>query len=123
MSSKKVAGISILAIFILGFVFGFAANRFFFGNDERHPRSNKHYRPNTVEKFTKELDLTGEQQEHLIKLLDKVKKQHSEIRKATHPEYERVRNEFREAFLEILTDEQKLKFLEFDERYNKRRKR
>ena len=123
MTSKKFAGISLLAVFILGFAFGFAVNRIFFTNYGRHPKHYKFYGPNLVEKFTNELDLSNQQKEKLVDLLNEVKKQHREIRKSTYPEYKRVSDEFRKAFAKVLTDEQKLKFLEFNKRYDEKRKR
>jgi len=122
MTSKRIASLSLLAVFILGFVIGVVIDQSFFskmGRDSKHKRG---HRPNLVEKFTKELNLTNEQQEHLITLLEKVKKQHSEIKESTRPQYERVREEFKSAFLEILTEKQKLEYLEFDKRCDKKRK-
>jgi len=122
MTSKRIASLSLLAIFILGFVFGVASDRSFFTKMGRYSK-HKDHRPNLVEKFTKELNLTNEQQKHLVMLLEKVKKQHSEIKESTRPQYERVREEFKSAFSEILTEEQRMKYLEFDKRCDKKRKR
>ena len=121
MTSKKIASISLLAIFVLGFVLGIAVDRYFFDDHSCRHSHHKHNKPDLIQKFTRELDLTSEQQQKLSELLQGIKKRHNEIRKSSNEQYKLLRENFRKSFLEILNEKQKAKFLEMNNCSDKKR--
>ncbi len=122
MTYKKLAWLSLLALFMLGFAVGFAVDRLAFSEKEKHAKSSGHDDRCLVEKFTKDLVLTKYQRDSLVVYLGKLRKQHSELRKTVNPQFQRLREEFRSSFSHILTEEQKAKFAEMNRKYDQKQK-
>ena len=121
LKSKKVALASVITIFLLGLILGIVADRYLL---LRYFHSgHKRGQIDLVQMFKKELNLTVEQQEKLKELLAELREEHEKIRKSTKPDYKRINREFREKFSKVLDEEQKKKFNELNERFDKRRKR
>ena len=121
LKTKKVALASIITIFLLGMVLGILADRYiilrYFKNGHRRGQMN------LVQMFNKELNLNVEQQAKLKELLAELREKHENIRKSSRPEYKKITQEFREKFSQVLNDEQRKKFNEINEKFDKRRER
>lgn len=121
MTSKKLAGVSLLALFILGFVLGFAVDRFALGEGSRR----RHSRPSDqkiIDNFTRDLALTKAQRDSLVVLLEGLKKRHGELRESISVEFDRIRDDFKNGFSAILTEEQKVKFAEIEKKLEHKKK-
>jgi hypothetical protein len=119
MNSKRAAAISLSVVFILGLLAGLVVDRYFF-SDHMPPGFDKRHRPDFVERLTKDLNLTADQQAQLKTLLGELKTRHDKIREAVGPQYRQVREDFHASFKKILTKEQQDKFDEFTNRENPR---
>ena len=117
MTSKSQAIISLSGIFLLGIALGFVIDSFILHDHERDKAPKP---PNLVEIFTKELELTPEQQAKLQTLLDDLKNKHDSIRSETHTRFECVREEFNKQFMQILTQAQQEKFKKMIEEFEKK---
>jgi len=122
MTYKRLAWLSLLSLFLLGFAIGFAVDRIAFPEKDRHPKSNGRDDQYLVEKFTKDLVLTKGQRDSLVVYLGKLRKQHSELRKTVDPEFQRIREDFRKSFSLILSKEQKAKFAEMNRKHDQKQK-
>ncbi len=120
MTSKKTAITVLISVFIVGIACGLVSDRIFFTKSRN---MHRHHRGSMVSKFTKDLDLNSLQQEKLKKLLKEIKTQYDGIRTKTKPEYEKVRENFHNEFLKILTEEQKRKFLKMEQEYKRKRQK
>ena len=67
---------------------------------------------NTMAIFTRDLNLSPEQQKQIEAILNDTRARYAEIRKRADPEYEKVRQESRERIRQVLTPEQGPKFEE-----------
>ena len=123
MTLKKSAILTLIAIFIFGFSFGFVTNKLF--SDKNPPREKKsHYDENSlVDQFTRELELSQIQQDTLRVLLKQVREKYNIIRKSKFTQYDQVKKMFNEKFSTFLTEEQQIKFVEFNKKYDNRRKK
>jgi hypothetical protein len=115
MTSKNQAMISLTGVFLLGIALGFVIDSFILHHNDRNPKP-----PNLVDIFTKELELTHEQQVKLEELLDGLKNKHDSIRSETHTRFNSVRDEFNKQFMQILTQAQQEKFKKMIEEFEKR---
>lgn len=122
MNARMKAFLIILSIFLLGSAVGIAIAPLF--RDQRiRPSHQRGERPSFTEILTKELDLSPEQQAQLSEILAETRKKHDEIRKMTGELDAKVREEFRTKFAIILTEQQKLKFKELNERFDQSKKK
>jgi hypothetical protein len=119
MNSKRAAAISLGVVFVLGFLAGLVVDRYFF-SDHMPPEFDRRHRPDFVERLTKDLNLTADQQTQLKTLLAELKAKHDKIRETVGPQYRQVREDFHSSFKKILTAEQQIKFDEFSNRENPR---
>ena len=122
MNARMKASLIILSIFLLGSAAGIAIAPLFRDQRER-PLHQRGERPSFTEILTKELDLSPEQQAQLSEILAETRKKHDEIRKMTVELDAKVREEFRTKFAIILTEQQKLKFKELNERFDQSKKK
>jgi Spy/CpxP family protein refolding chaperone len=99
--------LSIAAVFLSGLVIGIYADRLLLNSfGARPPHNDKAF----VAKFTRDLDLSAEQQAQLKVLLGKLREQHNAVWRSGQPEFNRIREEFRKNFSAVLTPEQQTKF-------------
>ena len=122
MTYNKLAWLSLLSLFLLGFAVGFAVDRLAFSEKDKHAKSNSHNDSYLVEKFTKDLVLTKDQRDSLVVYLGKLRKQHSELRRTVDPQFQHIREDFRKSFSQILTAEQKTKFAEINRKHDQKQK-
>ncbi len=89
------------------------------------PESQDHRdkRARVVERFTRELNLTPDQQKQLDAILADMHNKYEEIRKQIAPQNEQVRQQGREQIRAILRPEQRPKFEEFLRRLDEERKK
>ena len=122
MTSKKTAFTLLIAVFIFGFAAGTVTNKYIFPKKQRShsPRDRSSH---TVNKFTKELNLTESQQIHLKELLATIKVKYDSLRKVAEPSYKAVRDNFKKEFSKILTDEQRIKYEEMNREFSEKMKR
>jgi septal ring factor EnvC (AmiA/AmiB activator) len=119
MNSKRAAAISLSVVFVLGLFVGLFVDRYFLSN-RMAPGFDRRHRPDFVERLTKDLKLSADQQAQLKTLLAELKTKHDKIREAVGPQYRQVRDDFHSSFKKILTQEQQKKFDEFTSRENPR---
>ena len=116
MSSKRVAILSLISIFILGFALGLLTEHFVLHRGKEHEPPKQSRESRYISALTEELELTEEQQQQLQMLLEELKEKHDKINKSTKPDHRKVREEFNAAFIKILTPEQAKKFEAFNKR-------
>ena len=73
-----------------------------------------------LERMTRSLDLTFDQQEKVKKIMDRTRDKMMAFRKKNRPEMKSIMGQCRNEIKSILTDEQKEKFKELRQRKNKR---
>ncbi len=116
----------VLLVFVLGIALG-ALGTYLVGARVRgaRPESQDHRdkRARVVERFTRELNLTPDQQKQLDAILADMHNKYEEIRKQVAPHNEQVRQQGREQIRAILTPEQRPKFEEFLRRLDEERKK
>jgi Spy/CpxP family protein refolding chaperone len=120
MTSKRIAITLLVATFLLGLLFGYLMNGWLnpgHKHDRKHPTTEE-----TIALFTKELQLTQDQQEKLRGLLEELQNSLNALRRQRISDYIKARTEFETNFSEHLSDEQKKKFKEFNKKYKKRKK-
>jgi len=71
-----------------------------------------HTPANTMAMFTKDLNLTPEQQKQIQSILNDTRSRYADIHKRDDPEYEKTRQEGRDRIRQVLTPEQGPKFEE-----------
>ncbi len=80
---------------------------------------------NMVERFSKKLDLTPDQQQTIAAVLDENRQKIKTLRAEVHPKFEEIRTATRSAIRRQLTPEQQAKFdvmqAEWEADWNKRR--
>lgn len=122
MTSKKTAFTLLIAVFILGFAVGTMTSRYLFPAPNSH-HSHKDRSKSTLEKFTRELNLTPEQQATLSDLLDTIKVKYDSLRRENGPRYKAVRDYFKSEFSKVLTPEQLERYLEMDREFREKMKK
>ena len=121
-SSKKIAILSLITVFIIGLAAGVALDRLVF-DKKRHDHRKRDPNEYFFEKFTRELSLTKAQQDTLQILLDDIKEKHNALSKKRRKEYEKIRQEFETDFRKILTPEQVSRYNEMIREFEERRAR
>ncbi len=124
MTSRRKAILSLLSAFVIGFACCFFL--FYFNIFRLSPGPPRHERNRTeamMTLFTKELNLDAKQQEFLRQELENIRIRHDEIRQANAKQFREIRDQFRQSFSNILTEEQKVKFDEFNRKMDEKFKR
>lgn len=125
--TQREAAILVLVVFLLGVLVGGVGNHVW---GERvfseHGRSRtSSYRPKTevIAEFTRELDLTPDQQKQLGVIVDDTRAQLNALYAPLHAEHEKIRQDSRSKTRAMLTPEQQVKFDAFMQRLDEQRKR
>jgi len=122
LKSKRMALASLVIIFLLGIILGVAGERYIF----RHWHPQRHGRGDDfmIKDFTQKLNLTVDQQQQLKVLLGEIREKYEQARASMKPEFEKISQEFRDKFAQILDEKQKPIFdqmnKEFDSRENEK---
>ncbi len=120
MTSKRIAITMLVATFFLGLLFGNISHDWL-SPDHKHHRKHPSTEE-TIALFTKELQLTQEQQEELGVLLEELQDSLNALRRQRISDYIKARTKFETKFSEHLSEEQKIKFDEFNEKFKKRKR-
>lgn len=124
-SARRKAGIWVGIVFLLGAVLGVAAGYAVAHHEATENQSLTHEarRAQKVERLTRELNLTPEQQKQLDAVLADVHEKYKAIHQSTAPQINAVRQAAREQIRSFLTPEQKPKFEDFLRRLDEERKK
>ncbi len=87
------------------------------------PQTAAHNPANTMAMFTRDLNLTADQQKQIQAILNDTRARYAEMHDKFDPEYERVRHEGRERIRQLLTPEQQPKFEDLLRRMDEDRRR
>jgi Spy/CpxP family protein refolding chaperone len=123
--NRRALGL-VLAVFVLGVALG-GGLTYAFGNHiwgvRAGTQSAQSRRARTVEQFTRELNLTAEQQKQLDAVFVEMQAKYEAIHKQIAPQTDQVRQDGREQIRAILTPEQKPKYEEMLRRLDEERKK
>lgn len=124
-TNRRALGL-VLAVFVLGVALG-GVGTYAFGNRiwgvRAGTQNTQSRRARTVEQFTRELNLTAEQQKQLDAVFVDMQAKYEAIHKQIAPQTEQVRQDGREQIRAILTPEQKPKYEEMLRRLDEERKK
>ena len=121
IKSKKMAMISLIAVFITGLFCGILAERLLLS--KYCNVNDRHKRPSLVQIFKKELDLTQDQETQLKSMLEDIKQKHHQAREEQKVIFDSLRVNFDDQFKEILDSNQKEKFSKLQEEWKQKQER
>jgi len=120
-TSRKAIAL-ILVVFLLGIAIGAVGNmlvdRRVFGARVRGGNQ-----PRQLPAFTRELDLSSDQQKKLTSILMDMQEHFESVRRQMDPQFEQIRNQGHDEIRQILTPEQRPKFEDFLQRLSEERRR
>ncbi|HKS81961.1 MAG TPA: Spy/CpxP family protein refolding chaperone [Candidatus Acidoferrales bacterium] len=123
---RREAAILVIVVFLLGVLLGAVGNHVW---GERVSSNHVQIRPNTyrpknqvIADFTKELELTSDQQAKLGEIIDQTRAQWNALYAPLQPEHEKIRQDSRNRIRAILTPEQQTKFDAFMQRLDEQRR-
>ncbi|HNW61136.1 MAG TPA: hypothetical protein PKI62_15785 [bacterium] len=115
MTGKSKAIVSLVGVFILGFILGLVV---FKAPEYKQARRSRltpdQFTATLVDRFTRELSLNPSQIEALKTQLQYVRTQHDSLRQSGTAAMAHIRDHFRTEFSKVLTPEQQQKFIEFN---------
>ena len=123
---KRRAALWVGVVFLLGALLGGVTGYLFAGHshaDTRMPLSDDERRLQKVEKLTKELSLTPDQQKQLDSVMRDAQSKFKGIREASQPQIDAIRQQAREKVRAILTPDQKPKYEDYLRKLDEERKR
>ena len=107
---SRKAFLLVLLVFVLGIALGSVGTHVVTTRVRAARPQGAHNQANAMVIFTKDLNLSPEQQKQIETILNQTRSRYEEIHKQDDPEYEKVRQESREQIRQVLTPEQKPKF-------------
>jgi Spy/CpxP family protein refolding chaperone len=115
-ASRKAIGL-LLLVFVLGVAIGALGltlmNGRVYGARPNSRQQGAPGQPRVVNRLTRDLDLTADQQKRLSEILANTQARYNAIRQQMNPQFDQVRSEGREQIRQILTPEQQPKLDEF----------
>src|SRR5579864_990170 len=114
-ASRKAIGL-LLLVFVLGVAIGALGLTLMNGRvygARPNPRQGTPGPTRVVNRLTRDLDLTADQQKRLSEILANTQARYNAIRQQMNPQFDQVRSEGREQIRQILTPEQQPKLDEF----------
>lgn len=126
--TRREAAILVLVVFVLGLVVGGVGNHFWgqtvWGSHQEHPvRTGPPSRAKIVDDFTRELQLTADQQKQLGTIIDQTRAEWAAQHEANQQRHDAIRQEAHARLRAILTSTQVPKFDAFMQRLEEQRKR
>ena len=110
-SGNRKAVLLVLAVFVLGIALGGVGIYLVTARVQAaRAQATAHTPANTMAMFTRDLNLTPEQQTQIQAIISDTRAHYAELHDKFDPEYERVRHEGRERIRAVLTAEQRPKF-------------
>lgn len=110
MMASRRAIFYLVAIFVLGVVLGALGAHLFERHWGRLPWGQR--RARVVERFTRELRLSPEQRDQLVRILDETGQRYQKLNEQVRPQYDEIRQSARQRIRAILNDEQRARFEE-----------
>lgn len=124
MTDKSKAITSLASAFVIGFALCYLLFSFSILNVSRHKRfSPEKFTTSLVQKFTQELSLNESQVTELKIQLAALRARHDTLRVYNEEAARAIRENFRIEFAKVLTPEQQLKYIEFNQREDRRFRR
>lgn len=112
-ANRKAIALLVL-VFLLGIAIGavghIAVDRRAFASRSRNRVTGQ---PHLVNRLTRELNLTADQQEKLTAILMDMQEKFAAVRQQMTPQFEQIRNQGHDQIRQMLTPEQRPKFEEF----------
>lgn len=126
--TRREAAILVFVVFVLGLLVGGVGNHFWgqtvWGSHQGHPtRTGPPSRAKIVDDFTRELQLTAEQQQQLGTIIDQTRAEWAAQHEAARQRDEAIRQEAHARMRAILTPQQVPKFDAFMQRLEDQRKK
>jgi flagellar basal body-associated protein FliL len=107
---NRKAFLLVFLVFVLGIALGSVGTYVFTTRVHAARPQAVHNPANTMAIFTRDLNLSLEQQKQIETILNDTRARYAEIHKQADPEYEKARHEGRERIRQVLTPDQKPKF-------------
>lgn len=126
--TRREAAVLVFVVFVLGLLVGGVGNHFWgqsvWGSHEDRPaRTGPPSRAKVIDDFTRELQLTSDQQKQLGTIIDQTRGEWAAQHEATQQRHEAIRQEAHARIRAILTPEQQPKFDAFMQRLQEQRKK
>lgn len=126
--TRREAAVLVFVVFVLGLLVGGVGNHFWgqtvWGSHQDHPtRSSPPSRAQIVDDFTRELQLTPNQQGQLGTIIDQTRAEWSAQHEANSQRHEAIRQEAHARMRAILTPQQVPKFDAFMQRLEEQRRK
>jgi len=125
--TRREAAFLVVVVFLLGVLVGGVATHVWgyrvWGHTGDARRPGLPSRNQVISDFTRELQLTPDQQKQLGTIIDQTRAKWTALYAPLQPEHEKIRQEGRNEIRAILTTEQQAKFDAFMQRLDEQRKR
>lgn len=126
--TRREAGVLVLIVFVLGVLVGGVGNHFWGqsvwgGRSDRSAHMGPPSRTKIIDDFTRELQLTPDQQQQLGTIIDQTRAEWAAQHEATQKKHEAIRQEAHTRIRAILTPDQAPKFDAFMQRLEEQRKK
>jgi Spy/CpxP family protein refolding chaperone len=126
--TRHEAFVLVFVVFVLGLLVGGVGNHFWgqsvWGSRQEHPQHmGPPSRAKVIDDFTRELQLTPDQQNQLGTIIDQTRAEFAAQHEADHQKLESIRQQAHARIRAILTPEQAPKFDAFMQRLDEQRKR
>lgn len=126
--TRREAAVLVFVVFVLGLLVGGVGNHFWgqtvWGSRQDHPQRNvRPSRAKVVDDFTRELQLTPDQQNQLGTIIDKTRAEFGAQHEANRQKEEAIRQQAHAQIRAILTPEQAPKFDAFMQRLQEQRRK
>jgi Spy/CpxP family protein refolding chaperone len=126
--TRREAAVLVFVVFLLGLLVGGVGNHFWgrsvWGSRQERPvRTGPPPRAKMIDDFTRELQLTPDQQQQLGTIIDQAREQWGAEHEAIHRQEEATRQQTRARIRAILTPEQVPKFDAFMQRIDEQHKK
>jgi Spy/CpxP family protein refolding chaperone len=124
--ARREAAILVLIVFLLGVLLGGVGNHLWgsrvWGNGSGRPGGPPPNREQVLDSFTKELQLTPDQEKQLGGILDDSRSQFRALNESLDPKRMQIRDESRAQMRALLTPDQQTKFDAFMQKLDSQRK-
>lgn len=125
--TRREAAVLVFVVFVLGLLVGGVGNHFWgqsvWGSRQERPRMGPPSRAKVVDDFTRELQLTPDQQNQLGTIIDQARAEFAAQHETDHQKLEGIRQQTHARIRAILTPEQQPKFDAFMQRLDEQRKK
>jgi Spy/CpxP family protein refolding chaperone len=119
--NSRKAVVLVILVFVLGIALGIVGTYLVTSRVEAARAEGSRNHTNTLAIFTKDLNLSPEQQQQIEAILRDIRAQYAAIHQNMDPEYEQARKQGRDRIRQILTPDQKPKFEELLRRMDEER--